>query len=357
MTKKDLTQICLTASATVHECIAMIDRNRQGIALIVNGDGKLAGTITDGDIRRFILAGHSLDETAGSMMWTSPMTVPVGTTRAEILAMMNNSHIRNIPVLDKDDRLHDLVNLSDLVSGTDDEQIAFIMAGGEGKRLRPITTKIPKPLIKVGNKPIIANIIDGFHAAGIVNIFISVNYKSDIIQDYLARNFNHDLKLTCLKEKIRLGTAGALTLLPKAPTKPFIVINGDIITRTNFGRLLEFHNQHRCVMTVAATQYMLKIPYGVLELESHYLLGVKEKPEQKFLCNAGIYVINPEVLSFIPKDTRFDMTELIRELVSRGLPLTTFPIREYWIDIGQIEELNKARTDMEKDRNGTLLAE
>ena len=163
MTKKDLTHICLTASATVRECIEMIDRNKQGIALIVDAEGKLAGTITDGDIRRFILAGHSLDETTASVMWASPMTAPIGTSRGEIRALMNNNHIRNIPVLDQEGRLHDLVHLSDLIDGTDDEQIAFIMAGGEGKRLRPITAKIPKPLIKVGNKPIIANIIDGFY--------------------------------------------------------------------------------------------------------------------------------------------------------------------------------------------------
>ncbi len=357
MTNRDLSKLCLEESSTVRECIELIDKNKQGVALILDDAGQLKGTVTDGDIRRFILAGRSLDQLTTQVMWTSPLTVPVGTSRADIRGMMLKNHVRNIPMLHKDGRLHDLVNLSELVNGAEDDQIAFIMAGGEGKRLRPLTETIPKPLIKVGEKPIIAGIIEGFRDAGIMNIFVSVNYKSQAIEEYLDKNFNHGLKLTCLKEKMKLGTAGALTLLPEPPTQPFIVINGDIITRTNFGRLLEFHNQHRCVMTVAATQYVLEIPYGVLELCGHYMMDVKEKPEKKFLCNAGIYVINPEVLSFIPSDTMFDMTDLIRTLVNRGLPITTFPIREYWLDVGQFDELQKARNDIEKVDNGKAVAE
>ncbi len=357
MTRKALNTICLSESSTVRECIELIDRNKQGIALIVDEAGRLRGTVTDGDIRRSILLGRSLDDSTADVMWTSPLTVPEGTALNEIRDLMRTRHVRNVPVVDDTNRLVDLVNLSDVTAEIDDEQTAFIMAGGEGRRLRPLTETVPKPMLKVGDRPIIASIIDGFREAGIMNIYVSVNYKSDVIEDYLQRNFNHGLKITCLKEKMKLGTAGALKLLPDTPPKPFIVINGDIITKTNFRRLLEFHNEHRCVMTVAATQYVLEIPYGVLDLAGHYLLGVKEKPRQTLLCNAGIYVVNPEVLSYIPDDTRFDMTQLIQEVVRRGMPVTPFPIREYWIDIGQAQQLNKARSDMEKERNGKVLAE
>lgn len=353
MTKRDLNRICLKATASVHECIQLIEQNRQGIALIIDEDGRLIGTVTDGDIRRYILAGRALSEPTSEVMWTRPLTVTMDTPRTQIRELMHENMVRNIPILDTECRPVDLVNISDFVNGHDDEQIAFIMAGGEGKRLRPITETIPKPLIKVGNKPILGNIITGFREAGIMNIYIAVNYKSDIIEEYVKNNFNHGLKLTCLKEKKKLGTAGALSLLPHTPTKPFIVINGDIITRANFGRLLDFHNEHRCVMTVAATQYMLEVPYGVLDLTGHYLMDVKEKPTEKFLCNAGIYVINPEVLSLVPKDTEFDMPDLIRTLVQKGLPITTFPIHEYWIDVGQLQQLNKARNDMENNENVT----
>lgn len=357
MTRKALNTICLSQSSTVRECIELIDRNKQGIALIVDAAGRLRGTVTDGDIRRFILQGSSLDESVSQVMWASPLTVPEGTPLNDIRDLMRKRHVRNIPVVDDRNHPVDLVNLGDLASGADDEQTAFIMAGGEGRRLRPLTATIPKPMLKVGDQPIIASIIDGFRAAGIMNIYVSVNYKSDVIEDYLRKNFNHGLKITCLKEKMKLGTAGALKLLPDTPPKPFIVINGDIITKTNFRRLLDFHNEHRCVMTVAATQYVLEIPYGVLDLAGHYLLGVKEKPRQTLLCNAGIYVVSPEVLAYIPDNTQFDMTQLIEEVVRRGMPVTPFPIREYWIDIGQAQQLNKARSDMEKERNGKILAE
>ena len=254
--------------------------------------------------------------------------------------------VRNIPIIDKKGRPHNLMTITDLVSEKSDCETAVIMAGGEGRRLRPITEKIPKPMIKVGDKPIIKNIIDAFVEIGIEKIYISVNYKAEVIENYLKKYANKGVKIEYLEEHKKLGTAGALTLLPEIPSRPFIVINADIVTKTNFARLIEFHNQHRCVMTVAATQFEFNIPYGVLNLSEHYLLGIQEKPEQKLLCNAGIYMINPEVLPVIPKDTEFNMTDLINELVRKGLPLTTFPIHEYWIDIGRMEDLEKVKNDI-----------
>ncbi|MCK4820336.1 hypothetical protein KA005_31520 [bacterium] len=193
------------------------------------------------------------------------------------------------------------------------------------------------------------NIIDNFVKFGILNIYISINYKANVIKDYFGDGSKHGVKITYIKEKNELGTAGALTLLPDIPLKPFVVINGDVITKTNFLRLSEFHNQHRCVMTVAAIQYKFNISYGVLNLSGHYLLGIEEKPQRKILCNAGIYMLNPEVLSLIPKDSKFDMTDLIKEIVKKGLPIATFPIHEYWIDIGEFEELKKANKVIQQD--------
>ena len=348
MKDKDIKQFCLNETATVQECMEVIDRNKQGIALIINEYGRFIGTVTDGDIRRFILSGDSVEKLLSRVMCSDALTAPLGTSREKIKELMNRYLVRNIPILDEAGCPCDIISLRDVVSEKDGAQCAVIMAGGEGRRLRPITEHIPKPMIEMNGKPILENIINSLSRSGIVNIFISLNYKADVIESYFKDGSDYNVKISYLIENKKLGTAGALTLLPDLPSKPIMVINGDVITKANFLRLMEFHNQHRCVMTVAATQYMLKIPYGVLNLSGHYLLGVEEKPKQKFLCNAGIYMINPEIISMIPRNTEFDMTDLIREVVRKGLPVTTFPIHEYWIDVGEIADLKKARDTLEE---------
>ncbi len=343
---KNISQICLKETDSVRKCISVIDKNKQGIALILDTQGRLVGTVTDGDIRRFILAGHAIDESVTSVMWTKPLTVSLGTSEKEIKELMNKHLVSNIPILDSTGCPSKIIHLRDIVSKESVCQYAVIMAGGKGERLKPITKNIPKPMIKLAdNKPILESIINTLKESNIVNIYISVNYKTDIIESYFKDGSSYGVNISYLKEDKKLGTAGALTLLPEIPSNPILVINGDVLTKTNFLRFIEFHKQHRCVMTVAATQFMLNIPYGVLNISSHYLLGIEEKPEERFLCNAGIYMLNPEALSLIPKDSEFDMTDLIKELIRKGLPVTTFPIHEYWVDIGQMDDLKKVQKD------------
>ena len=346
MKDENIEQFCLRESASIHACMEVIDKNKQGIALVVNAQRRLIGTITDGDIRRFILSGGSVEQTVSRVMWSNPLTAHLGTSREEIRELMNRHLVRNIPILDEDGCPCNVVSLRDIVSEEDDGQCAVIIAGGEGKRLRPMTGDIPKPMVRLNDKPILENIMKALTKGGIGNIYISINYKADVIEDYFKDGSAYGAKIDYLREKRKLGTVGPLTLLPEVPTEPLLVINGDVITKTNFSRLIEFHKQHRCIMTVAAIQYMLKIPYGVLDLSGHYLLGVEEKPRKIFLCNAGIYMINPEVIPIIPKNRKFDVTDLIKELVRKGLPVTAFPIHEYWIDIGRPEDLKKAQIDL-----------
>lgn len=346
---KNIKRICLKKSATVRECIRVIDNNKQGIALIVDTQGHLKGTVTDGDIRRFILAGRSIDESVSLVMWTKPLTVPLGTSEKEIKELMNKHLVRHIPIVDSTGCPYKIINIRDIVSEENVCQYAVIMAGGRGERLKPITENIPKPMIKLAdNKPILESIINDLKESNIVDIYISVNYKTDIIENYFKDGSEYGVNISYLKEDKKLGTAGALTLLPHVPSNPILVINGDVLTKTNFLQLIEFHKQHRCVMTVAASQYMLNIPYGVLNISSHYLLGIEEKPEKRFLCNAGIYMLNTEALTLIPRDSEFDMTDLIKELIRKGLPVTTFPIHEYWVDIGHMDDLKKVRKDLQE---------
>lgn len=346
MRDRDIKEFCLRESATIRECMKLIDHNKQGIALIVDRRGRLIGTVTDGDIRRFILGGGSIGGLVSNVMWTNPLTAPLGASENEVRELMSKYLVRNIPILDKTGRPCKIVNLRDLISEEEMGQIAIIMAGGEGRRLRPITEHIPKPMLKIGGKPILENIVNTLAKNGIVNIYISINYKADVIENYFKDGSRYGVKISYLRETKKLGTIGALTLLPESPPGPFFVINGDVLTNTNFLRLSEFHKQHRCVMTVAAIQYRFKIPYGVLHMADHYLLGIEEKPQQRVLCNAGIYMINPEVLHMIPKDAEFNMTDLIKELARKGLPITTFPIHEQWIDIGQTEHLKRAQREI-----------
>ena len=343
MKDKDINRFCVKENDSIRSCMEVIDQNKQGIALIVNTEQRLTGTVTDGDIRRIILAGKSLEGPVSKIMWTDPLSTSSDSSETEIKELMNRYLVRNIPILDENGCPCRIVNLRDLVPEEDGGQCAVIMAGGEGKRLRPITEGIPKPMIEVGGKPILESIIKALTQNGIPRMFISVNYKADVIEDYFQDGSNHGAEITYLKEEKKLGTAGALTLLPEIPSKFLLVINGDVITKTNFSRLIDFHRAHRCVMTVAATQYVFDIPYGVLELSGHYLLGIKEKPKKRFLCNAGIYMINTEVLPLIPKDTEYDMTDLIKTLVAKGLPVTTFPVHEHWIDIGRMEDLKRVK--------------
>jgi dTDP-glucose pyrophosphorylase len=324
----------------------VIDKNRYGIALITDNDGLLLGTVTDGDIRRYILSERSIDEPILNMMWNKPVTISHNASEKDIRELMNKNLFRNIPILDDSGRPCNIVHIEDFTAEKNNVHCAVIMAGGEGKRLRPITEDTPKPMVKVGGKPILEKIIDCLAKSEISNIYISLNYKADLIEEYFKDGSGFGVNISYLKEDKKLGTAGALTLLKEVPSQPLLVINGDVLTMTSFHRLLEFHKHHRCVMTVAATQYMLKVPFGVLNLTGHYLLGIEEKPEQRFLCNAGIYIVEPEMLSLIPNDSGFDMTDLVNELIKKGLPIATFPIHEYWIDIGQMDDLEKAQKDI-----------
>jgi dTDP-glucose pyrophosphorylase len=339
----EIERFCVSSTATVREVMEVIEGNKEGIALVVDEDGKLIGTITDGDIRRFLLAQRSMAETATKMMHPSPLTAPTNASEEMVRELLQKYRIRNVPLVDEDGRPNRLVTFRDLLYGDTAGSIAVIMAGGEGKRLRPITDNLPKPMVKVGEKPILENIVSSLAKAGIQKQYIAVNYMAEVIEEYFQDGSAFGVEISYLREERKLGTGGALTLLPEMPTEPLLVVNGDIIIKTDLSRLLDFHRQHHCAMCVGATQYRVNIPYGVLSLAEHYILGIDEKPKQDFFCNAGIYVLNPEVLRFIPKDSPFDMTELLAAVVGNGLPVAAFPIHEQWIDIGEAEDLERAR--------------
>ena len=337
----------VSPKSPIREVMKIIDENKDGIVLVANEEGRLVGTVTDGDIRRFMPPGRPFDEPSSSVMWINPATVPLGASRAEIREVLARNRLRSIPVVDLEGRPCDLVHLRDFLPSEDGDPMAVIMAGGEGKRLRPLTESIPKPMAKIGDRPILENIVRNLEKAGIKKLYLTVNYQAEAIEGHFGDGNQFGVSINYLREKVKMGTAGGLSLLPEIPHEPFIVMNGDLLTTVNFNRMFDFHRQHRSVLTIAASEYHLGIPYGVLDLAGHFVLGVNEKPTKSVFCNSGIYILNPELLRLIPNNAHYNMTDLMRDVVREGLPMAAFPLHEYWVDIGQKEDLHKAREDFQ----------
>ncbi|MCB2226165.1 MAG: nucleotidyltransferase family protein [Desulfarculaceae bacterium] len=333
--------LCIAQGATVRQVMKAIDGNKQGIVLVVDAEGKLLGTITDGDVRRFLLTAGGLDEPADPLVWRHPVTAPQEATRAELLELLAAHKLRNIPLLDPEGRPSGVFSLRDALEGGSAGPVAAVLAGGEGKRLRPLTNDLPKPMLPVGDTPLLQLIVENLVSSGFKQIHISVNYKAELIEEHFGDGAAFGAEISYLREETKLGTAGPLGLLPPL-SGPLLVINGDVFTAANLDRLYEFHLAQRCVMTVAATEYRVKVPYGVLKLAGHLMLGMEEKPEQSFYCNGGIYVINPEVLRFVPKGEPLGMNDLLARVLAAGLPVAAFPIHESWVDVGQAADLERA---------------
>lgn len=346
MELKEVRRFFITPADTVRHAAQVIDTYKEGIALVTDEEGKLLGTITDGDIRRFMLSGRSLDEPCSMVMFAHPASVSITASRSEMQLMLTSRKLRQLPLVNKSGVVEGLVTLRDFLPSDQAPSIAVIMAGGEGKRLRPITESIPKPMVEVGNKPLLETIVERLVCYGIRDIRLAVNYKHEIIENYFEDGKRFGANISYIHESKKLGTIGALTLMENPPEQSFLVMNGDVVTNVNFAQFHEFHKKHRAVCTIAASEYHIAIPYGVLDLAGHFVLGVKEKPTRNFFCNAGMYILDPETIHLIPKNTCYDVTTLIDELIANGYPVAAFPIREYWVDIGMKDDLQKAQSDM-----------
>jgi NDP-sugar pyrophosphorylase family protein len=219
------------------------------------------------------------------------------------------------------------------------------MAGGLGKRLGSLTQSCPKPLLKIGGTPILEIIVNRLAEQGFRKLFISVNYRGEMIEDHFGDGARWTADIQYLREPERLGTAGALSLLPERPPQPFVVMNGDLLTKLNLKHLLDFHREHRAKATMCVREYQFQVPFGVVQADEHRLLGIDEKPTHRFLVNAGIYALDPDVLDLVPKNQMFDMPHLFEKLVATGHETMAFPIREYWMDIGRMDDLEQAASE------------
>jgi dTDP-glucose pyrophosphorylase len=338
----------LSPDASIHKAIATIEATSAKIVLIVDADDRLLGTVTDGDIRRAILRGCSLESPASAVMNGSPRTLPAVNDEPALLAQMRRHSLRHLPLIDERGRLVGLATLAELLQLQAQENWVVLMAGGRGRRLHPLTENLPKPLLSVGSKPILEVIVDSFILAGCTKFFIAVNYLAAQVESYFGDGKSRGIEIAYLREEKPLGTAGAISLLPGRPTAPFFVMNCDILTRVDFSRLLEFHQEHRAVATMCVREEIFQVPYGVVELTAHRLSSISEKPMIRNFVNAGIYVFDPSVIDHVPMDQQVDMPELFSRLLSVDQECVAFPLREYWIDIGHPDQFVRAQADFER---------
>jgi NDP-sugar pyrophosphorylase family protein len=315
------------------------------IALVVDEEKKLLGTLNDGDIRRAILNGFSLENCIKDIYYKKPSVCNYKDSKEKIIKTAILNKVYQIPIVDDENRLVDVEDLANLLGGNIYRNKVVLMAGGLGTRLHPLTLDTPKPLLKVGEKPILQIIIESFANYGFKDIIISVNYKSSMIKNYFQDGSRFNVNISYIEEDKRLGTAGALSLIKEKIKEPFFVMNGDLLTNVNFEHLLDFHIRGKTLSTMCVREYEYQIPYGVIETKEDKILSIVEKPIQKFFVNAGIYLLSPEVLSLIPKDTFYDMPTLFDELIKNDKNVLSFPIHEYWLDIGQMDDFKRAQNE------------
>ncbi|WP_342600368.1 nucleotidyltransferase family protein [Psychrobacillus sp. FSL H8-0483] len=342
---KNWRSILVNENSTLLETMKIIDDSTMQFAAVVDKNQSLLGTVTDGDIRRGILRGEGLDVPIRQIMNPSPICASIENTYRDCLNLLKKHKLKQIPILSEDNKIIDIIFADDDPATKNNENTVILMAGGLGTRLRPLTENIPKPMLNVGNKPILETIIEGFKQYGFTNFIISVNYKKEVIQDYFLDGAAFGVSISYIEENKRMGTAGALSLLKEKPTSPIFVMNGDLLTQVNFEQLLYFHEDTEAVATMCVREYEYQIPYGVIEIDGQRLTSIKEKPVHRSFVNAGIYVISPEAFDLIPKDEFYDMPELFKRLMDKGENVSSFPIREYWLDIGRMDDFEKANNE------------
>ncbi len=343
--------LCLSHTGSVADAAQSLELTMPKICLVVEGN-KLLGTVTDGDIRRGLLKGVPFDAPVTRVMNAKPRTASQDSDRKVLQEKMSELGLLCMPLVDDAGQLIGLLTLDDLIQGNQPHKNwVVLMAGGLGERLRPLTNTTPKPLLQVGDKPLLQSILESFVEQNFRTFYIAVNYQSESIKKHFGDGSAWGVNIHYLEEQQRLGTAGALALLPETPTAPLIVMNGDLVTRTRFQDLLDFHSEQEAKATMCVREYDFQVPFGVISIEGHHITQIDEKPLHRFFVNAGIYVLEPDVVTAIPAGERVDMTQVFEAAIAKGEETAAFPIHEYWLDIGRMDDLAQAKSDFDAGRH------
>lgn len=347
--RHDLDSFVMQPGAQVADVLKQLDRNGEGILIVLDDGGRVEATITDGDIRRALLAGVSLDAPAREVIEMGKTSVgakgPVvaleGTDDAELLRIMTEGVLFQIPLVDETGRLVDISFLHEVAEPHEPPQ-AVVMAGGFGRRIMPLTEAMPKPMLQVGDRPLMERTIERLRDAGIKRVNISVHYLPEKIREYFGSGERFDIDLHYVTEDEPLGTAGSLRFL-RGSEEPLLVVNGDIATNLDFRSFVSYHKQHGAELTLAVHRHSLPVPYGLVECEGPYITALKEKPSMELLVNAGLYLMQPSVLDAIPASGPVDMPHLVERLLAEKRPLAAFFVHEYWQDIGSRADYESAQ--------------
>jgi dTDP-glucose pyrophosphorylase len=338
-------QVVVQPNTRLAETIARVDASALQIALVAEPSGRLVGVVTDGDIRRAILRGATLDSPIETVMNPQPKTLKAGVTREELLAYMRLHVLHHAPIVDANGKLVDLALLDDLLGARQLPNWVVLMVGGKGTRLRPLTDTLPKPMLLVSGRPILESMVMRLAEQGFHRIFLAVNYKAELIQAHFGDGAKWGVEIEYLQEEQQLGTAGALSLLPTRPEAPVLVMNGDLLTHASLDKMLHFHRDHRADGTMAIREYDLRVPFGVVSLDGEEIRKVEEKPVQRFYVSAGMYTLSSAALALIPSGTFFDMPALFQRLIEKKMTTVAYPLREYWLDVGHLEALEQAQRE------------
>lgn len=338
--------ILVLPSNTIQETLKIIDQEGFGIALVVDSQLHLLGTVTDGDIRRALIQNKSLSAEVSQVMSSNPITVTDRESKADVLRLMNTKGISVIPRIISG-QVVGVETLKQVLQPKKRDNPIFIMAGGFGTRLRPLTDNCPKPMLRVGDKPMLEHLINQFRVLGFHDFYVSTHYMPEVIQDYFGDGSQWDVRITYVYEDTPLGTGGALGLLPRdLPELPLIMMNGDVLTKINFDELLDHHESNGLDATMCVRELEYKISYGVVESDEGFITNMVEKPTYRYHINTGIYVLSPECVFSVQPNTRIDLPTLLKQRMDMNKKVGIYTTHEYWLDIGQMTDYQKAQEDI-----------
>lgn len=343
---KNMKNFTISYEASIEEAIAALNSNGSQIVFVVK-DKRVLGTVTDGDIRRAILKRLKLDSSVNKIMNKNFLFLLGNATEKEALLLMQKNTVRHVPLLDQEKKLKNIFFLENLVNPKNLLNDVIIMAGGEGKRLGNLTKNCPKPMLKINNKPILEIILEQCIDSGLKNFYFSVRYLKEKIKNYFQDGSRWNVNISYIEEVKPLGTAGCLSLLNQKLKQPFFVLNGDVLTKVDYKNFIQFHKNNNSNMSICVKEHITQIPYGTIKMNDLQVVAIEEKPIQSYFVNAGIYVLQPNVVSLVPKNTFFEMTDLIKLCMKKKYKINAFAIHEYWQDLGYIDNLKKSNKDWE----------
>lgn len=332
----------LKFDSSIEQAISNLNNSGLKIVLVVDGKNEFIGTISDGDIRRGLLANLNINDTIKNIIHYEALVVPPEFTKESVLKLMELNQIFQVPIINSQKNIVGLFLRHSILVENERNNIMVIMAGGIGKRLLPHTENCPKPMLEVSGKPILEHIIERAKSEGFKNFILSINYLGEMIVNYFGTGEKMGVNIDYVREKKPLGTAGSLSLLNLKTEDPFIVSNGDVITDIRYGELLDFHNKNNSTATMAVNQYEWQNPYGVVGLDGIDITGFDEKPIHRTHINAGVYALSKNALSFLEKDSHCDMPKLFEQLMASSQKIIAYPMHEPWFDVGRSADLNKA---------------